>query len=291
MRCLKVLMCLGVGLMFAAPAMAQQPQTYADVVTSLQPTHWWRLGEAPASPTAIDSIGDLDGAHHNVTLGQPGSVLGDPDTSGEFYPSFVEVPHDASLLLDHGSVSFCFQDLNAVHRTGLISKDSNGYDTGGHLSLFTNLGADAQHGTVQARLQSDSASFLLNGPTYATDVWNHVVFTWGGQGMQLFFNGALVDANDYTGGLGATSGGVGNFEPLVFGASLAHSADLTTEGVRHFFSGLIDEVTLFGYQLDGEQVTTLYQAKSSTEPIIPEPTSLALLASGAVLLLRRRRRA
>jgi len=263
---------------------ATQAGVYVDLIGDLDPMHWYRLGESPGATVAVDSAGDLDGAYHNVLLGQEGAVFNDPDTAGGFFPSWVEAPHDPSLLLDHGSLGFGFQDINSVHWAGLISKDSEGFDTGGHLSLLTVPNPGFQTGMVTARLQSDIASYVLSGPTYGLNTWHHVVFTWGAEGIHLFFDGVLVDSHAYTGGL------AGNFEPLVFGAAQTRSADLSSAVLTGFFSGLLDEVMLFDYQLDADDVAAIFAAQRGEEQSnIPEPASLAMLLGGALWMLRRRR--
>ena len=187
----RLVLCMCAGALLCAPARAS---VFVDLVNDLDPIHWYRLGESPPATVAADSVGDdpLDGTFHNVRLGQEGAVFNDPDTSGGFFPSWVEVPHDDSLLLDQGSLGLCFKDLNTIEFAGLISKDSEGFDTGGHLSLLTTPSEDPLRGNVAARLQSGNESFLLEGPSFGVGDWHFVMFTWGDEGMELSGQGQLL---------------------------------------------------------------------------------------------------
>ena len=85
----------------------------------------------------------------------------------------------------------------------LFSKDSSGFDTGGHLNIEV-----LASGQVQVRFQSASSdNFVTSGSAVTTGTWHHMAFSFGANGMALFLDGQLVNSNAYTGGLGATSGG------------------------------------------------------------------------------------
>ncbi len=210
---------------------------FSENVLALDPVSYWRLGESSGS-SAIDQTGIQNGVYHRVSLGQPGVVAYDDDTSIYNWPGYVEIAHNDAFLLDSGTVLFSFNDLNSIRFAGLFSKDSTGYDTGGHLSIFTT--AD---GRVQTRLQSTSDSYFVESDSFINlDTWYDLAFTFGDGGMDLYINGTLVDHNDYTGGLGLTSGGIGNYEPIVLGANSWNSHNQSATPVQDRFSGLIDEV-------------------------------------------------
>ena len=154
---------------------------------------------------------------------------------------YVEVAHDDDYLLNEGTVAFWFKADNTSTEQGLFSKDSNGYDTGGQLS-FT-LESD---GRVSVRLQSTSNSYTLYAnSSIQPDSWQHVALNFGPGGMELFLNGELQQSDVYTGGLGSSSGGVGNLEPIVLGALSSKSGDLqATPVVSPLLGGAIDEVEI-----------------------------------------------
>lgn len=231
--------------------------------------HFWPLNEPVTADTVLDAAGDLDSIIvHNGPNPVPG--ICDPnDPAARFWdedgPTWIVFPHDDSLLLSEGSISFCFIDTTKILDAGIISKDSDGFDSGGHLTIGTTKGSNVLEGQLFIRLQDTAASYTVSAPIVADQPYR-VVFNFGPGGMELWINNVLADTNAYTGGL------LGNFEPLVFGASTAWSGNLTHTPLRNYWSGILDDVRI-----------------SHVRQQIPEPASLTLLAGAAGLLLRRRR--
>ena len=281
-------MLIGV-LLFVCVLTPAAGAAYIDVVQAMNPIHWWRLGEAPGSTTMIDQVGALHGQYVNgVTLGYPGGVSGDPDTAAWFYPNYAVTPHGSSLLLDAGSVSFLFRDTGSIRNQGLISKDSSGYDTGGHMTIYTNGYRDK----IKVRLQSDHSSHYLSSEKIELDRWYHVVFSWGDQGMRLFMDGEHVDSDSYTGGLGATSGDIGNFEPLVFGASSWGSGNASATPIHDKLSGALDEIMFFDRQLTDTEIEHLNDGVNgnTSTVVVPAPLAMSVLLPVGLLVGRRARR-
>ncbi len=167
------------------------------------------------------------------------------------------VAHNDALLLDEGGVSLWFNADDNNGFQGLFSKDASFNGTGGHLDVRYLFG-----GTVVARIQSangnDEAEISIGG--FAPRQWNHVAVTWGEDGFQVYRNGELVEEDtNYTKGLGTSSGGAGNFEPIAIGATERFSNNLSSNPLREFFDGRIDEVAILGIQPTEETVRTLYE--------------------------------
>lgn len=82
--------------------------TWTEVVTSLSPTAWWRLGEASGT-VAVDEIGAVNGTYTNSpTLGVAG-MTPDGDTAVTFSSAstqYVSVPDNA--IWDLGTADFSF---------------------------------------------------------------------------------------------------------------------------------------------------------------------------------------
>ncbi|MCK4342333.1 MAG: LamG domain-containing protein [Phycisphaerae bacterium] len=266
--------CLVAGL--AAPPVEAD---YIDTVMSYNPLAYWRLSE-DSGPTACDSVGGQHGTYHGgIGLGEP-SFLSD-DTAARFWVNgkrgYVEVPHADSLLLDDGTVNFWFKDTGTIRKAGLFTKDSRGYDSGGHLTIMTD------HGRLKVRLQSTTNSYFLKSGPLALDTWYNAAFTFGSKGMQLYLDGVPVASNPYAGGLGSTSGGAGNYEPLVFGANTRLSGDLVSFPRSNYYSGLIDEAALFDNALAPDDIHAICDAR------IPEPGPLLLFIAGCLAFARRLR--
>jgi len=249
-------------------------QDYATEVLGLSPVGYWRLGE-PSGSTATDlSTNGNDGTYSgSVTLGQTGALIGDPDTAAQFSGGYVTVGHDNSFLLDNGTVTLWFNDTDTVSG-GIISKDASYFVTGGHLTIRTD-DSDRLH----VRLQSTTDSYEMTSTNaIQADQWYMLAVTFGSSGMSMYLDGGLEDTNSYTGGL------AGNTEPMVFGANTWASSPGDPTPLTEYYSGLLDEVAIFGSALSAGQVESLHETGT-----IPEPATLALLAIGAAVLRRRRR--
>ena len=73
--------------------------------------------------------------------------------------------------------------------------------------------------------------------------------------MQLYLNGVLVGQNAYNGGL------TQNHDEIILGGSDASNPPGTSakSGTTNYYSGLIDEVGIWGIQLPAQQVQNVMQ--------------------------------
>lgn len=205
---------------------------------------------------------------HGLYQGNPtGDHEGHVETDTAVYfdgDDYLLIDHDDAFLLDQGTISFWFNsgDLSGDH--GLFSKDSSDFDEGGHIHVYT----DGDE--LKVRLQStDSSHEVSSGDVLSTNQWYHVVVTFGGRGLRLYLDGSEMDTDDYTGGLGTSSGGTGNAEPLVLGANTWGSGDLTHTPLSDYYEGYLDDVRIYDYGLDAGQVTNLYNGEDIGEPTGP----------------------
>jgi len=247
-------------VVYAAPPVAvDDPSDYGAIVRAMNPVGYWRLGES-IGPSAGDlGAAANDGTYVAVGLGQTGAITGDPNPAARFdgSSSYVVIPHDDAYLLDDGSLQLWFNFVaNPSAGEALWTKDAVGFVTGGQLSVF--LQTD---GSLEVRLQSISDDYFVNSSTLNAGQWHHVVVTFGNRGMELYVDGALADTSPYAGGLGTTSGGVGNYEPAAIGANTWSSAPGSLFPLGEFFDGVVDEVALFGQQLTPSEVRALYDAR------------------------------
>ncbi len=205
---------------------------------------------AVATPPAKDSVGTLNGQYEGALWAQTGQIGNSAYFDGN--NDYVELPHASSLLLDDGTISFWFKSDDTNGDQGLFSKDSSGYDNGGHVHIYLDSS------TLRVRFQSASASYTLQSSdgmgSLSSGVWYHVALCFGSKGLKLYVNGTLVSEDSYTGGLGTTSGGSGNTEPFVFGADTMWSGNGTVNSLYNHFEGWIDDVRIFNAGMDATQV-------------------------------------
>ncbi|MEM1027654.1 MAG: LamG-like jellyroll fold domain-containing protein [Planctomycetota bacterium] len=221
-------------------------------VTSVAPISRWTLNETAGS-LATDTVGGHNGTYSSsgTTLAQSGQI----DTAVELNGSngYVEIAHHDDFLVDEGAISLWVYLDDLSGRQELFSKDSSGYDTGGHITIHAN-GDD-----VELRFQSTGNSYSLDsGSLLSVSTWHHVAFTFGPAGMRLYVDGSLVDSDSYTGGLGTSSGGVGNYEPIALGANTWSSGNLTVSPLNYYLHGRLDDVRIYDQQLSAAQVSAVF---------------------------------
>ncbi|MBI1338057.1 MAG: hypothetical protein GC164_14010 [Phycisphaera sp.] len=218
-----------------------------------------------------DDTGSNDAQMHNTaTFGQGGARSFTGSSMRFDGSSFVLINHNDAYLLNHATISFWFYPESLSGTKTLISKDSSGYDTGGQFTVYTS------GSTLTATLQSNGSSpygtgndFTVSTSGLSTNTWYHVTLTFGAGGLRLYLNGTLKSTTAYPGSLGTSSGGIGNYEPLVLGAGTTTSGDLTHLPLNNFFTGRIDDVCIYNAVLDATQVSRIYQGQavgSRTEP-------------------------
>ena len=267
-----------------APTAVDDPGDVPTEIAARSPLSYFRLGETTGTVVVDAGSAANDGTYVNgVTLGAPGALAGDGHTAADFdgIDDYAEVPHDNTYLIDQGAISLWMQIDNLSSSQSPLSKDSNGSDTGGHFQLEVQT-----DGRLDLRMQDTSTSYDADSAAGAITAgqWHHVVMTFGARGMELWLDGDLVAANPYTGGLGTSSGGAGNYEPLAIGTGTAGSGDLVATPISREFDGRIDEVAIFGTQLALEDISALYGAALQSYEIgdnqlLSVPTSSGVLVN------------
>lgn len=230
------------------------------------------LSTAPPAPLASytptiardDSLLANDGAVNN---GPVGGVVGQHGTAFEFDGSndYIEIPHDDSYLMQAGTFSVWFKaDTTSPSRQGLFCKDATNYETGGHFSVFL------RGSYVEVRMQSTSASYYVRSSSgsIVAGQWYHIMFAWGEEGMVLYLNGVEVDTDPYTGGLGTTSGGIGNYEPIVLGSNAWGSGPLSATPLQDYFDGTMDDLRIFNERLSESQAVEIYNGAEEPSPFV-----------------------
>ncbi|MCG8507958.1 MAG: DUF4114 domain-containing protein, partial [Rhodospirillales bacterium] len=200
--------------------------------------------DAESNDEVVDEMGGAPAELNNVDISSNAKFGNSANFDG--YKDWVEVPHDDSHELDAGSITVWFNSDDADDRQGLVSKDSSGFDTGGH---FTVLVDDDE---VKVRLQSSDESHWVQGGDLSDNTWHQATVTWGPEGLQLYVDGQLVDSDDYTGGL------AGNQNPWAIGANAWGSGDNNLNGLSDWFDGQIDDFAIYDRQLTADEVGTLY---------------------------------
>ena len=204
-----------------------------------------RVTPAPAATaaTAATAGGTIDGPHP-VFARELNRLFDGADDK------VVVIDHEPALELAEGTVALTFTAAGLIGTQGLLSKDSEGFDDGGHLGVW--LEGDR----VAVRLQGRDTDHQLTSGAGAVKagVESQVAVSFGADGLRLYVDGAPVAEDGYRGGLR------GNQEPLVLGARDWLSGDRAADHLDALFHGAIAGVAVFDHQLGAEELRELTAA-------------------------------
>lgn len=214
----------------------------------------WTFDASPGSTTAVDSE-TSDGVAQDGTFENGATTTGSGSGVFDGVNDYVEVPTDAGFNLDTGSVVISFtQDTastfsipnstNAAQT--LFSRDSSGFDGGGHLTIYI-----LPDGTVAVRHQDDATSYNFQGGTVTLGQPTTITYSWSPTGSQLVVDGVVVD----TGTDALTL--AGNSEPILIGVSQASSGDGIANNLGGFFDGTIEGVAIHDEVVEADTIPCL----------------------------------
>lgn len=199
----------------------------------------WTFNETSGSATAADVVTAdgvaQDGIFQNgATTDNLGSGVFDGNND------YVEVPHDPNFQLPTGSIVITFtqsaqspsNNQNNAHT--LFSRDSSGYDGGGHLTIYVR--AD---GSVAVRHQTTTDDVDFLGGNITVGQTSTIVYTWSPTGGELIVDGTVVATTTEALTL------EGNSEPITIGAGQTRSGDGVANNLRGFYEGTIDGVAIY----------------------------------------------
>lgn len=236
---------------------------YAQAVLNDSPVAYWRLDDAPGSTVARDLTGVHDGAYSgSLALGAPSALIGDPTNPSADFSGGTMIASSLTGLQEQFSVEFWMNPRTHVNYNQMISAGVSGW--GQFLFHTTNDGniAVGQNWT-------GGNAWTVGAGSLELDEWQHFVYT------------LAPIVGDPTHGLASFyKDGV-----LVSSRVLGLGDPWTSFRINANVNGLVDEVAVYDYPLTAADVFDHYQAS------LPEPTALALLGGGLLVLWRRRRKA
>lgn len=240
-------------------AVVRVQDEYEALVLSHNPVGYWRMGDTGGSTMtdlALNNHGTIVG---DMTLGREGAPVAPNQGAFEFDrdDEIVVIPHHSSYMVDQGSIIVWVRRAGSAPM-GVLCKASYYKDSGGHFGLWLS------GSRIVFALCSAWQEYTAEVTGIAEDdQWHMIVLTFGHGGMKIYWDGLDRATLDYYGGLGLSSGGPGNYEPIVVGASSYYSNYGSPYPTAYAFEGDIDEVALIPKQLSYEEVDALYKARSS----------------------------
>ena len=239
--------------------------SYLSVVTADNPYAYWRLGDS--SGTTTDAVGSHTGTYNGgVTLGAAGIPGAGTDKAvtlngTDGYIDIADTYHTA--LTVEAWVKF---DQGATNDIAIL-----GWTNGAGGDLYSPTLATDATGHVVARLYDVAIEQRIStAPVKDDGTWTYVALTASNNGaLALYVNGvqqgtAIAIGTMWSSGL----------DQWTIGAAFGSG------GAANNFKGTVDEVALYTSVLNSDQILAHYNAG-----IVPEPTSIVLLATGLIGLL------
>jgi hypothetical protein len=236
---------------------------------------WWR-----AEGDATDAIGGMDGKYCGTTRNFTAAEVGQGfNLGGVATANYIKVPSNPILkqLTNAFTVEMWFKDTGSqVYGVALIGKLVPGF-FGFSVDLIAGQNLAMHFGDPAGNF----ANLVLTNPP-AAGALHHLAASWEQTGssikMQLYIDGSLRTNGTFTGSLAR----VVNDAPLMIGSDLPTGA---------FFTGVIDEASLYSRVLTSTEITNIYSAGSlgkcvpSVAPSISLSPADQTVSAGSDILL------
>lgn len=232
-----------------------------------------------AYPPAEDELGRNHGRIAGGAVGNVAPARSWTGTAIRFDGSNdrIDIGHHDNYLLPDGSLSLWFRATHGVsNRQCLFSKDWSGTGAG-ELNLYLH------NGSLHAKLEGASSN-LISTPV-SSGTWHHVVLSFGQGGMKLYLNGSLAGTHSHRGGLGQLLTRSGNLRPIALGMSGESCTNNAPTNWTYPFRGELDDVRLYDYVLDSQQVGRLYSGQALGDSTLPGAMVLDTSGYGSPLNL------
>lgn len=242
------------------------------VLASDSPLAWWKFDETSGS-TAADSAGSfngnlLGGAAFGSGVSGNAIVLGSNN-------SLVDMGNVLALTGTAFSMQTWVKTTDASGSSTVIAGKHNTGTFNGYMMRANQDSANYGSPGKASFYQANSPGNTAVGSTTITDGnWHHLLATYtpGGQ-LRLYVDGNLESTK-------ATTTILSNSVSFMVGGA-------TSSGVKtNYFNGSVDEVQVYGYELNSDEVKYLY---ANPGKAIPAPGAAAIGLLGLAAAGRRRR--
>jgi hypothetical protein len=236
---------------------------------------YWKFEEGSGSTTALDSVGNNDGAIEGATYttGRVGEAL---DFSGW---DEVTVSNNQTLNPAHVTIeAWVYPTIHSYYRTVISKLYSNAWVnpwSGYRLSIPWNVDRPAFSVAIggQRYIKQSDSPIPMNA-------WSHLVCTYDGNAARIYINGQLASTDESpTGPIDNSTG------PLYIGE---------IPGTNNRYYGKIDEVAIYDRALTLEEIQQHYQNGldgQGYEELVPQISCVGFeppMAAGPVKVKKNR---
>jgi len=233
----KILMLITISFLCFSAFLIFAPQAKA---TSPPPVGYWKFDEG-SETVASDSSGN---GNTGTLMNGPQWVTGISGTALSFDGSndYVSIPDSSSLDISGNQISIEFwmkPTVDLPYPRDIMKIFDKGDAYVGEISLDTE---DLDYGRFQGALPFSAPPVVIHSTTgfWASGTWYHIAFTYDGNNMRLYVNGALENTVAKTGNIHSSA------FPLAIGSY--------TSGTALFFKGILDEFALYDYARTAEEI-------------------------------------
>ncbi|MCX6117437.1 MAG: LamG domain-containing protein [Proteobacteria bacterium] len=233
----------------------RQKPSYRDVVMSLNPVGYWRLGESSGTTATDLGSSGSNGTYVNGTLlAQSGALAADSDTSSSFNGTtqYVQISGSSSLkqVATLTISAWVYPTATGSWNKALVFPYGSSSWAAPYFSY--QLGADGGKPHVGFSVDGVYTHGSLSSSTsYILNTWTHVLGTFNNGIIKLYVNGVLDSTKD------VTAFGTSILYSSRSDASIGCNADYF---VAECWTGEIDEAAVFSTVMNAGQVASLYQA-------------------------------
>jgi len=218
---------------------------YTDLVLSLSPIAYWRLGES-AGTTSVDDIGGYNGTYIGAyTLGSASLISSDAtDTSVAFTVGRVQVPHNAALNFAADYTVNFFLKFTSTSYGVIVSKVQGAQPFAG-----LGIGTNVTTGNVTATNKNEAAYQLVTTVGGLNDgVERMYTVVRRGLDLEIWINGSLSISKTMPGVEVFTTTENLTFMDYVVGTQPTN--------------GTLDEVAMYNKALTPSEIASLYSASA-----------------------------